>query len=501
MRHPAPPTYPKSPILRPQRAAVPSRSRSDPSHIQGISPGPSQPSTAISNGEPFPPIPVGSTPPPQENLAPYNNRASSILANRSALPSIFHNASSSISIHSQNEVDKDAIIARLSTSNAQLEADFVTELSHLSTKFAETAEELEELKETHKGLQDSWEGLSCDFANYRDQNTYLRSELARKEDQEREDKTRITSLLIERSTLLSHLSAARATSVDRDTEVETLRTQVRGLKTWVSTSSRSEGQVTDEVLRTAISDLAAGLQNWVLKNYRRSKLLPISDLSEEVKEKLDEVCPMWESLISHGTAKVHLLQSFVSRVLKDRVFETYFVGLPEEQEEQLRSFEAWLRATAKNKADLNSWRAATLGALNTNSMAGDLEWRTEQVIHAVGKEVMDLLGVVTTTEAPSAESMSSQLHALIKEAITLSRTLRVQKALFTLWMPIIRQHELHHFDAETMEDIGGEDEESLQGREVLCITFPGVMKEGDENGERMELRNCIAKAKGLCGDD
>ena len=98
-------------------------------------------------------------------------------------------------------------------------------------------------------------------------------------------------------------------------------------------------------------------------------------------------------------------------------------------------------------------------------------------------------------------SMTGQLHVLIKEAITLSRTLRVQKARFTLWMPTIREHELHHFDEEMMEDIGGEDEDSLQGKEVRCITFPGVLKEGDENGERMELRNFVAKAKVLCGDD
>ena len=166
-----------------------------------------------------------------------------------------------------------------------------------------------------------------------------------------------------------------------------------------------------------------------------------------------------------------------------------------------RSFEVWLKGTAKNEADANQWRAATLGALNMKSLSSDLEWRMEQVIHAVGKEVMDVLGAITIAEGLPTESMASQLHVLVKEAITLSRTMRVQKAHFTLWMPIIRQHELHHFDAEMMEDIGGEDEDSLQGREVRCITFPGVVKEGDENGERMELRNCIAKAKVLCGDD
>ena len=149
-----------------------------------------------------------------------------------------------------------------------------------------------------------------------------------------EDKTRITSLLIEREALRGRYEAARATAQDNSDEVEQLRNQVRGLKTWVSTSSRSEGQVTDSAIRTSISDLAAGLQNWVLKNYRRSKLKLVSDHSQDVKEKLDELCPMWKTILEGGTAKVHFLQSIVSRLLKDRVFEVYFVGLPEEQEEK-----------------------------------------------------------------------------------------------------------------------------------------------------------------------
>lgn len=398
-------------------------------------------------------------------------------------------------------MDKDAIIARLNTSNAQLEADFVTELSHLSTKFAETAEELEELKETHKDLQDSWEGLSLDFVNYRDQAFHLREELARRVEEEREDKTRITSLLIERETSRGRYEAARAAAKDWEEEVEGLRRQVAGLKTWVSSSGRSQGQVTDEVIRTAVSDLAAGLQNWVLKNYRRSKLLPISDLSEEVRERLDNLCPMWKSIMEGGILRVHLLQSIVSRLLKDLIFGAYFAGLPDGQEEQLRSFEIWLTATASNEADVNSWRAATLGALNKDSLLGEFGWRTEEVIREVGAEVIDFLSAITVNEAPVSEMTRTHLHTLIKEAITLARTLRVQKAQFMLWMPMIRQHELRHFDGEKMEDIGGEDEEFLQGREVKCITFPGVIKEGDENGERMELRNCIAKAKVICVDD
>jgi hypothetical protein len=52
-----------------------------------------------------------------------------------------------------------------------------------------------------------------------------------------------------------------------------------------------------------------------------------------------------------------------------------------------------------------------------------------------------------------------------------------------------------------MEDIGGEDEDTLDGREIRCVTFPGMIKEGDENGEQPQLRNVIAKARVLCSSD
>jgi activating signal cointegrator complex subunit 1 len=49
---------------------------------------------------------------------------------------------------------------------------------------------------------------------------------------------------------------------------------------------------------------------------------------------------MFEELIH--TAKVHLLQSVVSRLLVELVFETYFVGLSEEQEQQFAQMESLL---------------------------------------------------------------------------------------------------------------------------------------------------------------
>ena len=102
--------------------------------------------------------------------------------------------------------------------------------------------------------------------------------------------------------------------------------------------------------------------------------------------------------------------------------------------------------------------------------------------------------------APS-EPRDSSLRLLISSSIDLSRLLRAQKAVFTVQMPALIEHQLTIFDGEEMEDVGGEDEEELSGREIRCVVFPGVVKWGDENGERGYLKNVVAKTKVLCAPE
>lgn len=68
-------------------------------------------------------------------------------------------------------------------------------------------------------------------------------------------------------------------------------------------------------------------------------------------------------------------------------------------------------------------------------------------------------------------------------------------------MPAILPHQQVMFEAETMEDLGGEDEEALDGREICCVAFPGIIKHGDENGGHMQYRNVIVKARVLCSPE
>lgn len=78
----------------------------------------------------------------------------------------------------------------------------------------------------------------------------------------------------ERDELRASWEAARRDVLGREDEVRQLRGQVRGLKEWVSTSTRSDGAatVTDDRIGLSMTKLGNELQNWVLVNLRRARI-------------------------------------------------------------------------------------------------------------------------------------------------------------------------------------------------------------------------------------
>lgn len=153
------------------------------------------------------------------------------------------------------------------------------------------------------------------------------------------------------------------------------------------------------------------------------------------------------------------------------------------------------------------WRSVTLSILKKEA-AESIQAQTAQIAEHVVGTISRILDAVTTDAAAKSGSGTTttaareqSLRQLVNSAIELSRLLVVQKAALEVWVPEIVPHQQVMFDHDTMEDIGGEDEESLVQRDIYCVTFPGIIKRGDEKGARLRLRHVISKARVLCSPE
>lgn len=144
--------------------------------------------------------------------------------------------------------EKDDKIAMLERELGVMEGEFARELDRLSQNESETA----------TFWQSRHSALNQQFLRADTELRLLRAEV----EVRREEREELRDGWVE----------LRREVKERDDEIADLRAQARGLKEWVSMSTRSDAQVADEVFGDAMAKLGNGLQNWVIVNFRRSKL-------------------------------------------------------------------------------------------------------------------------------------------------------------------------------------------------------------------------------------
>ncbi|KAL3423991.1 hypothetical protein PVAG01_05738 [Phlyctema vagabunda] len=379
-------------------------------------------------------------------------------------------------------------IAELEKELAAIHDEFERELTQLSQKLTSESETSVFWQQKHSHLNQTFLKADTDLR-------LLRQELGlandSKEERDRDIKTRISSLMLDRDAFREAYNEAIAELRMKDECVKDLQGQISRLKNFISSSSKMLEQISDEGVGELMQRLGNGLQNWVITYFRRAKI-DLHQSNFEVKELLARLVPTYESLAS--SSRLHLLQSIISHLLVENIFSSYFAGLSKPHEEQLKNAEALVREHGSAES-LNHWRSTTLSIL-LKAAPHNLQKETEVIVNHVVGQINTILAGITDTNGGVVRDQA--LRALVQSAIDLSRLLRVQKAVFNVVIPQIVAHQCTLFDVEFMEDLSGEEEDALIEQEVRCITFPGIIKSGNENGEQAHLKNVIAKARVVC---
>lgn len=165
-------------------------------------------------------------------------------------------ASSSKSKHQHREVatvtallhERERRVAHLEKDMDIMEREFQRQLDRLSQNESETT----------TFWQTKYSQLNQQFLRTDTELRLLRNEVEAREE-EREELRRGWEVL-------------RREIRERDDDIRGLRGQVRGLKEFVSTSTRTDGQTSDEVFGDGMTRLGNGLQNWVIVNFRKAKM-------------------------------------------------------------------------------------------------------------------------------------------------------------------------------------------------------------------------------------
>lgn len=151
--------------------------------------------------------------------------------------------------------------------NTSLEKVQLQEIvTDLQTKLLEESEEkkfwVSKCHEAHRDYSKNESEIRLLRAELADRDVLWKTERERTNDQ----------LLIERDRCRERYHTAQKALQGREQEVHELRRQLLSLKHNISTWTKTEGQVADDVFMEKFTSLGHDLQNWTINNFRRAKI-------------------------------------------------------------------------------------------------------------------------------------------------------------------------------------------------------------------------------------
>lgn len=350
---------------------------------------------------------------------------------------------------------------------------------------------------TNSYESDTVPGRSPDWPHERleTQNEILRSQVAQLQDQLMTQEATYQSILEQRKaqdhteweTLTARLHVAEKESQER-------LQQLLSLKSAFSSLTRVESQVTDSELSEKFSHLSNRIREWVINNFRRTKL-DVNNIPPDTARALEEVLLDGNSVASSD--RLALFQAFVSRIMMHIFREPLFVGLPESgPTAHLREVAMSLQNTG---TDYQTWRHATITCLQKSEARHDLEEARKQQMRRLAKEC---ISSITPTCVPA--EVHSALENILNAAADFHTTLVLQKAQYQVHFFRNQSGSMVSFDDIRMEPVNELDDyqddegDIVVDRTFTFCVFPCLEKFGDEHGRYTEVSNVLVKANVCC---
>jgi hypothetical protein len=270
--------------------------------------------------------------------------------------------------------------------------------------------------------------------------------------------------------------------------------QLLSLKSSISSLTRTDAQITDNELSDSFTQLFNRIREWVISNFRRSKM-DAANLPVETVKALKLLTPKWESI--EKSDRLALFQALVTSAMMPVLEEPMIVGSHTGSLADLRTFSQSIEDTG---TEYREWRRATVRAIERSANKTALEQEKSDVLHKIVGEIAHMLFTLTSINlTPTAKA---GLMGILNAAVDLQRTIVLQKARYQVLF--FRHQESSAFDETRMESVNDldsameDDCDMLDDHRFLFCVFPCIEKFGDEWGENLSISNILLKAKVCC---
>lgn len=292
------------------------------------------------------------------------------------------------------------------------------------------------------------------------------------------------------ATLDGHTSAFSTEKSNLQEDASKMQQQLLELKRTIATNTRVDSQVSDATIVEQMQFLHHESQNWIVAHFRKAEKSP-----EEMRTKLESLeepglLPL-KPVFDRATYATRLsaLQAVMVHYLLEIFQEPLFFGLPSQHRHVKKCAETL--PSILPPETFNRWRSVTADVIRQSETVSEY-------VESASRSMSDIICITLNalTGVEESQSRVTALNTIVKKAISLAHTCKVQRAQYVFELPSAGQE----FLPSSMEDTAADNEAPAPAsRSVLCATFPSVKKLGDEGGGNMQMSSIVMKAKVLCG--